>query len=99
MAPDKKLVCEQQSLFSQIILVGVFIIQSSLIILVLFFHHWQQKLRVLGDQLVFTMIKLRISFASTPITFRTGLLENKIRSFQLCAVQLFSEVLKSIQIV
>ncbi|CAL6029248.1 Hypothetical_protein [Hexamita inflata] len=99
MTPDIKLMCEQFSLFSQIILVGVFILQSSLIIVELFLLLRFNKLRVLEDYLTFMMFKLRISFASTPITFRTGLLDNKIRSFQLCSLQSFNEVLKSIQIV
>ncbi|CAL6030780.1 Hypothetical_protein [Hexamita inflata] len=99
MAAAKKLVCEQFNLFSQIMLVGVLIILSSLIIaerlLLLRFN----KLRVLEDKLAFMMFKLRILYASTSVTYSSRLLDILIRSFQLCSLQSFNEVLKSIQIV
>ncbi|CAL6092257.1 Hypothetical_protein [Hexamita inflata] len=53
MATAKILVCEQFNLFSQITLVGVLIILSSLILLELFLLRWLHKLRELGDYLAF----------------------------------------------
>ncbi|CAL5980357.1 Hypothetical_protein [Hexamita inflata] len=49
--------CQQFSLFSQIILVGVFILQSSLIIVELFLLLRFNKLRVLEDYLVPTDVQ------------------------------------------
>ncbi|CAL5978386.1 Hypothetical_protein [Hexamita inflata] len=98
MATAKILVCEQFNLFSQITLVGVLIILSSLILLELFLLRWLHKLRELGDYFAFTMIKLRILFASTPITFRLGLVENIVHLPQFCSVRSINKVHKSLQI-
>ncbi|CAL6032442.1 Hypothetical_protein [Hexamita inflata] len=98
MAPDIKLMCEQFSMFSQIILVGVFIIQSSLIIVERILLLRFNKLRVLEDYLAVMTIKLRILYASTEVTQSSRLIDIIIRSFQLYSLQSFNEVYKSIQI-
>ncbi|CAL6030147.1 Na+_driven multidrug efflux pump [Hexamita inflata] len=98
MAPAKNLACEQFNPFSQIMLVGVLIILSSLIIVQRFLLRWLHKLRELGDKLAFTMFKLGILYASTKETYSSRLLDIMIRSFQLCSLQSFNEVYKSLQI-
>ncbi|CAL6093137.1 Hypothetical_protein [Hexamita inflata] len=98
MAPEIKLMCEQFSMFSQIILVGVFIIQSSLIIVELFLLLRFNKLRELEDYLAFMTIKLRILYASTKVTYSSRLIDILICSFQLYSLQSFNEVYKSLQI-
>ncbi|CAL6088311.1 Hypothetical_protein [Hexamita inflata] len=95
---QSKVVCEQFNQFQYIMLVGVLIILSSLILLELFLLLRLHKLGELGDYLAFTMIKLRISFASTPITFRQGLVDNIAHSAQLCSVRSINKVHKSLQI-
>ncbi|CAL5970261.1 Hypothetical_protein [Hexamita inflata] len=97
MTPGVKLVCEQFSLFSQILLVGVFIIQNSLIIHILFLLRKLTQRRELNDCLAFTKIQPKIQCASTKVTSRLGLLDNKSRSFQLCTVHQFYEVSKVLE--
>ncbi|CAL6086085.1 Hypothetical_protein [Hexamita inflata] len=98
MTPGVKLVCEQFSLFSQILLVGVFIIQNSLIIHILFLLRKLTQRRELKDCLAFTKIQPKIQCASTKVTSRLGLLDNKSRSFQLCTVHQFNEVSKVLEL-